>query len=130
MKLIDTDVLIDHFHGHQAALDYFSEMLAAGEVLAISVVTLTEIAGGMRADEETRTESLLSLFTVLNVDEMIARQAGAYLRQYRRSHNLELGDALIAATASHAGAELITRNLKHYPMKDIQVTAPYERGVR
>jgi len=130
MKLIDTDIVIDHFHGHQAALDYFSEMLAAGEVLSVSVVTLTEITGGMRSDEEPRTERLLSLFTVLDVDEVIARQAGAYLRQYRRSHNLELGDALIAATAFRAGAELITRNLKHYPMKDIQVTAPYDRGFR
>jgi predicted nucleic acid-binding protein len=43
MKLIDTDVVIDHFHGHAAALTYFANSLAAGEVLAISVVTLTEI---------------------------------------------------------------------------------------
>ena len=25
-------------------------------------------------------------------------------------------------------AELVTRNIKHYPMKDIQAAAPYERG--
>ncbi len=130
MKLIDTDVIIDHFHGNRAAMEFFAENLAAGEVLAISVINLTELASGMRSEEEARTEQLLSLFTVLEVSEPIARQAASYLRQYRRSHNLELGDALIAATASHSGAELITRNLKHYPMKDIQVTMPYERGAR
>lgn len=128
MKLIDTDVLIDHFHGHQAALDWMTQQLVAGEILAISVVSVTEFSGGMRPGEETRTEQLLSLFTVLSIDEAIARQAGRYLRQFRRSHRLELGDALIAATAQQAGAEIVTRNVKHYPMTDISVLTSYERG--
>lgn len=128
MKLIDTDILIDHFHGHRAALDFIAQQLVAGETLAISVVTVTEFSGGMRPGEETRTERLLSLLAVLNIDESIARQAGRYLRQYRRSHRLELGDALIAATAQQAGAGLVTRNIKHYPMPDITILIPYERG--
>lgn len=128
MKVIDTDIAIDHFHGHRAALDYFAETLAAGETLGISVVTLTEITAGLRPEELERTERLLHLFSILDVNEVIARQAGAYLNQFRRSHHVELGDALIAATAAHHGAELITRNLKHYPMSDLQVRAPYERG--
>ena len=128
MKLIDTDIAIDHFHGHQAAQDYFTEMLTAGESLVISVITLTELVAGMRPGEESHTEKLLSLFTLLEVDEAIGRKAGDYLRQFGHSHRLELGDALIAASAALAGAELITRNLKHYPMTDIQVISPYERG--
>jgi predicted nucleic acid-binding protein len=130
MKLIDTDIAIDHFHRHQAALDYFAATAASGETLAISVVTLAELSGGMRAGEEARTERLLDLFTVLDVDETIARQAGAYLRQFRHSHRLELGDALVAATAAWHGAGLVTRNVKHYPMTDVQVIVPYERGRR
>jgi predicted nucleic acid-binding protein len=129
MKLIDTDVAIDHFHGHQAAQDYFAEVLAAGEVLAISVVTLTELMAGLRPGEEVRTEKMLNLFSLLEVDEAIGRKAGEYLRQYGRSQHLELGDALIAATASVSEAELVTRNIKHYPMTDIRVIPPYERGI-
>ncbi|MBI5293742.1 MAG: type II toxin-antitoxin system VapC family toxin [Chloroflexi bacterium] len=128
MKLIDTDVAIDHFHGHRAALEYFAEALAAGETLAVSVVTVAELGGGMRPGEEERTERLYGLFTVLEINRDISLKAGAYLRQFRRSHNLELGDALIAATAGHFNAELVTRNLKHYPMSDVQVIVPYERG--
>ncbi|MCL4303407.1 MAG: type II toxin-antitoxin system VapC family toxin [Anaerolineae bacterium] len=128
MKLIDTDILIDHFHGHRATLDFIAQQLVAGETLAISVVTVTEFSGGMRPGEETRTERLLSLLAILNIDEAIARQAGRYLREYRRSHRLELGDALIAATAQQAGAGLVTRNIKHYPMPDITILIPYERG--
>ena len=79
MILIDTDVLIDHFHGHRAALEYFAQVIATGETLAVSVVTLAEIASGMRPGEEARTEHLLSLFTVLDVNETIAWQSGMYL---------------------------------------------------
>lgn len=128
MKLIDTDVAIDHFHGHQAAQDFFAETFASGETLAISVITLTELMAGMRSGEEARTEKLLALFTLLEVDEAIGRKAGDYLREFSHSHHLELGDALIAASAALTDAKLITRNRKHYPMTDIQVVSPYDRG--
>ncbi len=72
MKLIDTDVAIDHFHGHRAALEYFAEALAAGETLAVSVVTVAELGGGMRPGEEERTERLYGLFTVLEINRISA----------------------------------------------------------
>lgn len=128
MKIIDTDIAIDHFHGHRAALDYFADNLAAGQVLAISVITLAEFMAGMRKGEQERTERLLRLFSVLDANEAIAYRAAAYLREFRVSHNLELGDALIAGTAAYHSAELVTRNQKHYPMQDIVIAKPYERG--
>jgi predicted nucleic acid-binding protein len=128
MKLIDTDILIDHFHGHRAALNYLAQQIAQGEMLAISVVTIAEFSGGMRSGEEPRTERLLALFTVLDADETVALQAGHYLRQFRQSHGIELGDALIAASAKQVDAEIVTRNRKHYPMSDISIVVPYERG--
>lgn len=128
MKLIDTDVVIDHFHGHAQAMQFLADALAAGETVAISVVTIAEILSGMRPGEDARTESLLALFAVQDVIPAVARQAGTYLRHYRRTHRLELADALVAATAAHLGADLVTRNVKHYPMNDIRVVVPYERG--
>lgn len=128
MKLIDTDIAIDHFHGHRAALEYFIQTLIEGETLAMSVISLTEILAGMRTGEREQTEKLFELFVILDADEQIARKAGEYLNLYRRTNQIELGDALIAATASMSGAELVTRNLKHYPMADVQVVAPYRRG--
>jgi predicted nucleic acid-binding protein len=127
MKLIDTDILIDHFHRHREAEQLINSLFTTDQP-AISVVTVTELLGGMRSGEEERTERLLSLFTILNVSETVGRQAAFYLRQFRRSHGIELGDALIAATAQLYEAELFTRNAKHYPMTDILVTIPYKRG--
>jgi predicted nucleic acid-binding protein len=34
----------------------------------------------------------------------------------------------VAATAQVTGFELYTRNVRHYPMGDIRVKAPYTRG--
>jgi predicted nucleic acid-binding protein len=48
------------------------------------------------------------------------RQAGEYLRKYRKSHGVELGDAPIASAATLYGATLWTRNRKHYPMEGLK----------
>ncbi len=128
--VIDTDILIDHFHDHKAATSFIRDTLLTGRELFISISTVAEVLAGMRPGEESDTETLLSLFTVCPADESIARVAGKYLNQYAASHKLDLGDALIAATAAHMGVELATRNAKHYPMPDVQVVVPYERGRR
>lgn len=128
MRLIDTDIAIDHFHGHKNTLEYFTQTLLEGEVLAMSAVGLAEILSGMRPGEQERTEKLFSLFVIVDVDEQIARKAGEYLNQYRKSHGMEMADALIAATAFVVGAELVTRNVDDYPMPDVTIVVPYERG--
>jgi predicted nucleic acid-binding protein len=126
--VIDTDILIDHFHGNAAATAFIEQALIAGQRPAISVVAVAEILAGMRPGEEADTEALLSLFDIYPADEAIARVAGAYLNQYATSHRLDLGDALTAATARVTGSELYTRNVRHYPMSDVVVKAPYQRG--
>ena len=130
MIVIDTDILIDHFHGNEAAKAFIREKLLSGETLTISVVTVSEIIAGMRSGEEQRTEMLFGLFNIFPVDVTIARIAGAYLNRYPSANELDLGDVLIAATALVNGAELYTRNVRHYPMDDIIVKIPYERGKR
>jgi len=128
--VIDTDILIDHFHNNRFATTFVEEALLAGQELLISVATVAEILAGMRPGEEKDTEALLSLFKICSADEPIARTAGSYLKEYAASHKLDLGDALIAATAAHKGVGLATRNASHYPMTDLQVIIPYERGRR
>ncbi|HMD31061.1 MAG TPA: PIN domain-containing protein [Candidatus Acidoferrales bacterium] len=53
------------------------------------------------------------------IDTEIGERAGDYLRECAKSHHVELGDALIAATASLHNLALWTRNRRHYPMKDV-----------
>lgn len=49
------------------------------------------------------------------IDVRIGRQAGEFLREFRKSHNVEIADALIASSGIIAQAQLWTRNRKHYP---------------
>ena len=128
MRLIDTDVLIDHYHGVEAATEYIASALLTEGSLFISIVSVAELLAGMRSGEESGTEALLALFSIYPANEQVARIAGHYLNQFARTKRLELGDALIAATAQVLDADLISRNVKHYPMKDITVRMPYERG--
>lgn len=69
--------------------------------------------------------SLLDLLTPVDVDTAIADRAGEYLKKFARSHSVTIGDAIIAATAKEMGGSMVTRNLKHYPMKDIRIIKPY-----
>jgi predicted nucleic acid-binding protein len=126
--VVDTDILIDHFHGNAQATAFVRNALLRGEALVISIATVSELLAGMRPGEEDDTNALLSLFTILSADESVARVAGSYLNRYSRQHRLDLGDALVAATAQATESTLYTRNLRHYPMSDIVVKAPYERG--
>ena len=55
----------------------------------------------------------------LPIDHSVGELAGDFLRQYSKSHGLEMPDALIAASALQNRAQLWTRNRKHYPMPEL-----------
>lgn len=55
----------------------------------------------------------------------IAEEAARMLRSFSaRGITLDAFDALIAATARLEDLTLLTYNVRHYPMKDIEVIAP------
>ena len=62
---------------------------------------------------------------MVDIDVAIADRAGEYLRKFGKSHDLNIGDAVIAATAKEMSLKLVTKNMKHYPMKDIEILRPY-----
>jgi predicted nucleic acid-binding protein len=118
--LIDSDVLIEITRAQDAALVSTWERLADSDaVLLCSPVTVAELWHGARPAEHAVLNALFESLICVPVDQAIGRMAGEYLRQYHKNHNVELGDAIIAATASIHGATLWTRNRKHYPMKDV-----------
>ena len=115
--LVDSDVLIEHLRGNTAARDWLVHARQSSGPLAISVVSLTEIAGGMRSPERREVIRLLGSMQRFEVSEQVAWRAATLMRDYRRSHTgIGLGDYLIAATALTEGLELATLNIRHYPM--------------
>ncbi len=123
--LIDSDILIDRSRKKRNALDFLAAEIEEGSLLFVSVISRVEIFAGMRRGEEEAVNTLFELITPIDVDVAIADRAGEYLRKFSKSHALNVGDAIVAATSSEMALKLITRNLKHYPMTDIELVQPY-----
>jgi predicted nucleic acid-binding protein len=122
--LIDTDVLIDYLRGQADAVAYLESLT---EPLLMSVVTVAELYSGVReGDERKALDIFITVFELVPIDEEIAVRGGLFRRDYRKSHNVGLADALIAATAEVRKATLVTLDRKHFPMLS-RVTVPYQK---
>jgi len=124
--LVDSDVLIANLRGIPAAREWLLAARRQSGPLAISVVSVTEVAGGMRSPERRQVSRLLSSMRTFPVTERIAWRASELMRTYRRSHQgIGLGDYLIAATADVEGLDLATLNVRHFPMIEA-LEAPFQ----
>ena len=118
--LVDSDILIEVSRGRDLAIvREWTDLSQSDAGVLYSSVSVAELWAGARPSEHELLNNLFSTLTGVPVDAAVGRQAGDYLRKYRKSHSVELGDALVAASAFLNGAALWTRNLKHYPMKDL-----------
>ena len=123
--LIDTDVIIDYLRDRPEAVSYLENLT---DFLLISAVTVAELYAGVRdGAERTALDSFIQAFEIVAVDEEIALKGGLYRRDYSKSHNTGLADALIAATAETRNVELVTLNKKHFPMLS-NVIVPYQKA--
>ena len=115
-RLFDSTVLIAHLRGQPEATSLLRGAVVDNEAAA-SVLSRVEIEGGMRSGERADTARLFSALQMESVSDAIAARAGGLLRKYRRSHSgIDLIDYVIAATAEELDAELMTLNVRHFPM--------------
>lgn len=117
MKLLDTSVAVDHLRGEVPAVDLLGALVEAEEPLLASEVVRFELLAGVRDEEVEALERFFSALSWVPVGEEVARAAGALAQHHGRSHS-GIGDAdyLIAATALLLEAELLTTNVRHFPM--------------
>jgi predicted nucleic acid-binding protein len=111
--LIDTDVLIWLTRGHAGA----ATRLQALNPWRISAVTYMELAQGCRDKQElARVKKGLAAnqTEILPINVTITDRAMKLVDDYALSHGMQLGDALIAATALEHGVTVLTCNAKHF----------------
>ena len=119
--LIDSDVLIEVSRARDALiLKAWRNLADSEQVLLCSPVTVAELWQGAKPAEHGTLNALFAALMSVPIDHETGRTAGDFLRTYRKSHGVELGDALIAAGALLHNAELWTRNRKHYPMRGLR----------
>jgi predicted nucleic acid-binding protein len=118
--LIDSDVVIEVLRSrNQAILEEWSKLADSHLPILISPISFAEIGAGSLAHELLAIARFFAPLACVAIDQKIGQLAGEYLRQYSKSHNLKIADALIAASAVQNRADLWTRNRKHYPMQDV-----------
>ena len=112
--LVDSCILIDISRQREEALDL---LIGRDVIPAISALTVMEVRFGVKSKPERQLfNRFFNEWTIIPVDLEVAEQAAELLRRYKPSHGMDTVDAIIAATAQIHGLELITLNLKHFPM--------------
>lgn len=111
--LVDSDVLIWFTRGHRKA----QEIVQSLAHWQISAVSYMELVQGCRNKAELKAVlKALSLASgeVLHLTESISEHACELVEKHGLSHNLQMADALIAATAIGYALPLLKGNVKHF----------------
>ncbi len=120
--LVASDILIEVLRGRDARIvEDWLKWSASTDPILYSPVSQAELWAGARQGERDAIANLFQALECVPIDGEIGHLAGDYLRQYQKSHSLELGDALIAASAVLRNAAVWTRNRKHYPMRALSL---------
>lgn len=119
--LVDSDILIEIARGrNQDVISRWLQLSQSDTVVMVSPFTVAELWAGAKPPEQNLLRALFQSLLCAPIDEDTGRQAGEYLQKFRGTHSVELGDALIAASAVQNKAELWTRNRKHFPMPGLR----------
>lgn len=126
MRLMDTDVCVDLQREHPPAQTWLT---AQTEEVAIPGFVAIELIAGCRNKAALKTlRVFLASFALVWPSDVGMTRAIAEYAPLRLSHNLGGFDALIAATATEFGAELLTFNTKHFAaVPGLIFCAPYVR---
>ena len=117
--LLDSVIVIDHLNGIDKATAYLKKV---GERAHVSAITRAEVLSGFDSARSATVRALLDSFSLVVIDRDVADLAA----ELRRTVRWRLPDALQAASATHHGLRLATRNVKDFPPKKFDfVTVPY-----
>ena len=125
--VIDTDLFIDNLRGVAQSLQWFNTIKNSGSFeVYYSAMTEAELLSGKECEDQEKEGKALTLLSVgekVLVTNEIARLGGAV----RRRFGLQIGDAIIAATAIEKRAMLYTRNISDYSrIPHLNLNEPYK----
>jgi hypothetical protein len=125
MILLDTDVMVDIFRGHEPAKVWLQSV---DEIGMPGLVAMELIQGCQNAREQRTLEKELSEYQLYWPSTEDCNRAMKTFSSHHLSDSIGLLDALIAETAIGIEAKLATFNVKHYPViNGLQSLQPYTR---
>lgn len=122
--LLDTSIVVDLLRDYLPAKTWY---LGQTEPLGISRAVWWEVIEGVQ--DKKAQEKALRLMHYFELVDLITQDmmwASQHLLIYHLSHNIDIFDCLIGASAIRLGYTLYTRNLKHFgPLIGVLAVAPY-----
>lgn len=112
--VVDSDIFIDLLRTKKGELPILFEFQEKQDIeLYLSTVTVMEVFSGKSSkSEEISLLALMESFTVIPLTFEIAKLAGELKRDHKNPGLVS--DLIIAATAVSIGAQLTTRNRRHF----------------
>ncbi|TWR29660.1 type II toxin-antitoxin system VapC family toxin [Mucilaginibacter pallidiroseus] len=113
MILCDTNILIHLFNGDKST---FSTLTNFGfDNVAISAVTVMELYQGMGNKAELQNmKKKIRFYDIIEIDSESSALATDLIEKFRLSHNLQIPDAIIGASAIIHQIPLFTYNKKDF----------------
>jgi predicted nucleic acid-binding protein len=119
--LLDASFLIDHLRGVAAATERFRAINDGGEIAIICDVSAAEVWSGRRS-EHPEVERLLRNLEFVQAGPATSELAGTWRADARaRGRTLDIPDALIAASAFHLDAAVLTRNVRDFELTPARI---------
>jgi predicted nucleic acid-binding protein len=115
--VVDADVLIDVFRDVTPAIVFLATARRDGDELVSVTPVRTEILRGASPMRQPAIEEFMRYIGWIDVDVELADRAGEIGRLFVRSHQgISITDLLLAAAVDRVGGQLLTRNVRHFPM--------------
>jgi predicted nucleic acid-binding protein len=108
--LLDTCILIDYLRGNESI---YNLLVNNHDInISMSTVTMMELMlGAFNKREVNYIQKAFKNINIIYINEDISKMAQDLVIKYTKSHNLQIDDALIAATSIIMNIELITYNI-------------------
>jgi len=112
--LLDSSIIVDFLRLKNRDFTFLQQLVDQKYQSYISIITHTELYAGKsiwKSDlAQKELERILLGIEILKLDEKISMEAG----KLRSTYNIEITDAIIAATALYHKLELVTLNTKDF----------------
>jgi predicted nucleic acid-binding protein len=113
MVLCDTNIFIHAFNGRQTTIEKLQEI--GLDQVVLSVITLMELYQGMGNKAElAQMKRKIRYYDVVDIDIATSKLAANLVENYKLSHNLQIPDSIIAATAVIHQIPFYTYNVKDF----------------
>ena len=123
--LLDTNVLIDISRQIPVAVQWMQTQ--SSTVFGLPVLVCMELIDGVQNQlDRQRALKVIQQYPVIHLYTRDSKWAQAQHTKFKLSHNVGIGDALIASASARLKVPIYTLNTKHFsPLPDVQAIRPY-----